>query len=40
MTPWMDPDYMAKYCLPMLTDLTESLMPKKKVFRELTPLQF
>jgi hypothetical protein len=36
----MEPDHMAKYSLPMLTDLTENLIRKKPTFYVLTPLQF
>jgi hypothetical protein len=36
----MEPDRMAKYSLPVLTDLTENLMQKKTTFYVLTPLQF
>ena len=28
----MEPDHMAKYSLPMLTDLTENLIQKKQLF--------
>ncbi len=35
----MEPEHMAKYGLPMLTDLTENLIPKF-FFHVLTPLQF
>jgi hypothetical protein len=28
----MEPDHMAKYSLPMLTDLTENLISKKQLF--------
>ena len=36
----MEPDHTAKYSLPVLTDLTENLIPKKPFFYVLTPLQF
>ena len=36
----MEPDHMAKYSLPMLTDLTENLIRKKPTFYVLTPVQF
>jgi hypothetical protein len=32
----MEPDHMAKYSLPMLTDLTENLV-SKRIFYVLTP---
>ena len=35
-----EPDHMAKYSLPVLTDLTENLKQKKPTFYVLTPLQF
>jgi hypothetical protein len=36
----MGPDHMAKYSLPVLTDLTENLIEKKPTFYVLTSLQF
>jgi hypothetical protein len=36
----MEPDHMAKYSVPMLTDLTENLIQKNPTFYVLTPLQF
>ena len=36
----MEPDRMAKYSLPVLTDLTEISYKKKPTFYVLTPLQF
>jgi hypothetical protein len=37
----MEPDHMAKYSLPVLTDLIENLIQNtKKTFYVLTPLQF
>jgi hypothetical protein len=33
----MEPDHTAKYTLPVLTDLTENLIPKKITFYVLTP---
>jgi hypothetical protein len=34
----MEPDYMAKYSLPMLTDLTGNIIQKKKNFFRTNPL--
>jgi hypothetical protein len=34
----MEPDHMAQYSSPMLTELTENLIQKKPIFYVLTPL--
>ncbi len=36
----MEPDHMAKYSLPMLTDLTENLIQKNQLFMCLPPACF